>query len=328
MKINRNELTKIPYLKAEVLGDRVPALLPFWDGNEWHMWVPHESGLMKMVAVDSTHSDYVAREPAKTSDWFISFVNFMWQRAGWNENAAQIAAIQDDFHCLAASVAKIRHFHRTREMLGDGIAASLAATEIEYITIVARSVFDLLQEGLAATWNGRVKLLDEGKNKSRKPLPREFRKVIFEGETERTAEQISARFGLPLIVSSEYLKIAPFFMSLRSQRDRIIHGIGKGPLLFCTEKGFCVLNNAKPYAPENPSREQRYNENIVSIHPWIAGVITQTISACNSLVESYSKQIQFPPEIAPGFRVFVRGWNGEALTEFLDDNFNQHPWWR
>src|SRR5262249_46392679 len=71
----------------------------------------------------------------------------------------------------------------------------------------------------------------------------------------------------------------------------------------------------------------RYNSNLVSFLPWLAYVVVQTINACNDLTTAFAHQIKFPPELAPGYRVFVRGENGDVAGELLKINDGKLIWW-
>ena len=70
-----------------------------------------------------------------------------------------------------------------------------------------------------------------------------------------------------------------------------------------------------------------YNENIVSVLPWVADTILQTIDACNRLAGTFVSIIQVPPEIAPGYSIFVRGPYNDAIAELLKVNAGASAWW-
>ena len=73
--------------------------------------------------------------------------------------------------------------------------------------------------------------------------------------------------------------------------------------------------------------EHYYNENIASVLPWIANLILQTIQACNGLMTVFGQVIQLPPDIAPGYRVYVRGPHNEDVAEILKVHSGGSPWW-
>lgn len=144
MSLDPKEFSKIPYLDQSVLGGRVVPIMPLWDGQKWHMWVQADKNLMQISIVNAVHTDYVAKQAAKDSDLFIPFVNRMRQQAGWRETAPLAQAICDDFHCLVTSLSKLKHIHKTREGVESTATSAYAATEVQYICVVARSISDLL----------------------------------------------------------------------------------------------------------------------------------------------------------------------------------------
>ena len=330
MQIDSAELGKVPYLDRDVIGSRLVSPLPFWDGASWHVWNPGKHGLMCLTAVEAIHADYVSKEAARDSDLWVPFVDLMWQRASWPDVYPIITAIRDDFHNLSTSVAKLRHFHRTRAMLNTRITW-FAATEIEYITTVARGVFDLLQEAIALIWDGRIHLLDEAAEKRRRgrKLPSTFSKVVLqEKKSPRTAEEISNKFCVPPKLAAEYEKHADFFCQLRNVRDKVVHGVGSLPTVFSTEKGFCINPKLPPFESFAVWGDQhRYNDNIVSLLPWLAHVVLHTVDACSALMTAFASQIEFPPEIAPGYRVFVRGVNSDVIGDLIRCHRGEMVWW-
>jgi hypothetical protein len=116
--------------------------MPFWDGESWHLWVDTPEGLVEGKVLDTVEGDYVAKTPARQSDLFIPFIHLMWQRASWREICPLISAISDDFHNMGTAIAKLRHFFDCRERLPRGAAPRFASTELEYLVILTRTVFD------------------------------------------------------------------------------------------------------------------------------------------------------------------------------------------
>lgn len=73
---------------------------------------------------------------------FIEFLNFVAQYANRRSVMRAFDAIQDDIFNLSASLAKLSIIHSAADNV-DG-SARMAATEVEYILFVCRSLFDLL----------------------------------------------------------------------------------------------------------------------------------------------------------------------------------------
>jgi hypothetical protein len=160
-KINPTELAKLPHIKTTELNGRSVLLMPLWDGTAWNQWIDVPNGqLIKVQVVDTIRSNYLAKAPVAEHDVRIEFVEFMWQRASWPEVSRLIVGICDDFHLLATCAAKMEHFHQTCKSIDQSLISSFIQTELEYLIVVARSVFDLLQEIIAHFWNNRVRLSD------------------------------------------------------------------------------------------------------------------------------------------------------------------------
>jgi hypothetical protein len=320
LAITNESLKAVSYLRADCLGDgRTINLMPLWDGENWRTWIETPEGLVEGKMLDTIEGDYVAVTAAKQSDLLIPFVHLMWQRASWPEICPLISAISDDFHNMGTSVAKLRYFFDSQGKLPPRAASRFAYTEIEYLVMLCRTVFDLLQEMLSITWQTKVQLKDQDAENHRRAskLPTTFsRLVLHEKKQVRSATEIEDKFGLPKPLAEQYARLAPFFFQLRNVRDDIVHrGRGVGHI-FDTEKGFCVNPTRVPFSSfKGWRKEHYYNEVIVSVLPWIADVVLQTIDACNGLMSAFATVIQLPPEIAPGYAIFVRGPHNEALVE-------------
>ncbi len=328
--INLTELKKLPHINAAGLGGRSMLLMPLWDGAAWNQWFDGPNGeLIKIQIVDAIHSNYLAKAPAGEHDIWIAFVDFMWQRASWPEAVRLISGICDDFHLMATSTAKLEHFHQARESIDETLIGSFVKTEIEYLIVVARSVFDLLQEVIAHFWNERVRLLDPAMEaiRRRHKLPPEFAKIVLHNEILRTAAEISERYALPTVTAEMYAKHAQFFASLRTSRDGIIHGGSSVDEIFATEKGFCIDPKSRHYGSYPWKEQHYYNPNIVSLRPWIARTLFQTIEACSEIVFSLASALRFPDEIAPGYRVFIRDPSNKAFLRLLDVATGKLIWW-
>jgi hypothetical protein len=332
LAITIESLKVVSYLKTEHLGDgRTVKLMPLWDGTNWRMWVDTPVGLIEGKMMDTIEGDYVGVGAAKESDLFIPFVHLMWQRASWPEVCPLISAISDDFHNMGTSLAKLKHFFHSQRTLPPRSASRFAYTELEYLVMLTRAVFDLLQEMISLLWANHVQLLDqqaESRRRSRK-LPTTFSRLVLRDKQDpRNAADIEAEFGLPKPLAEEYAGITSFFSQLRDLRDAVVHGgTGVGEI-YVTEQGFCINPKHRPFSSFDGWRpEHYYNENVASVLPWIANIILRTIQTCNGLVTGFSNVIQLSPEIAPGYLVYVRGPHTDALVEVLKVHSGGSPWW-
>jgi hypothetical protein len=323
-----DQLRKIPYVDVDNIGDRFVLLMPLWDGTRWRQWVQTELG--EITIFDAVRANYVAKASAAEGDLWIPFVDFMWQHASWSEIGPLITALCDDIHNFGTCAAKLKHFTQARGTIGDGAVSSFVETELEYLLILARTVFDLLQETIAVLWNGRIQLLDEGSERRRAQhqLPNTFSRLALRGEEIRTEAELIETYALPPAMAQAYARHALFFVALRRARDRIVHGSGGGATIFVTERGFCVFPRTGAFALFDIWKEEHnYNGNIVTLLPWVAHVVFQTIAACTDLMHAFASQVRFPPAIAPGYRVFVRDEISHALLDLLKVHKGEMLWW-
>jgi len=196
--------------------------------------------------------------------------------------------------------------------------------------ILARTVFDSLQEIVRIIWK-TTRLLDsdaEQRHREAASLPKSFADVVLRDNKPQNADEIGERYALPPVLAQQYASIAPFFLELRKVRDRVIHGGSGVGLIYDTERGFCANPKFPPFSSFSSWQQGHYyNDNLVSIMPWVGDVILRTIDACNSLMTAFASVILLPPEIAPGYHIYVRGPHTDAVVQALDIYKGASPWW-
>lgn len=330
MNATFESLVDLPHIDSAQLGGRTVFLVPVWDGEAWKTWVPVENGkLLKVSIVDVARSHYLAKAAVHEEDNYIPFLEFLLQHMSWPAVVREVSGIAQDIHLMATSAAKLEHFHAAREIIGPELIATFVNSEVEHLLVVARSTFDLLQAALAHFWKDHIRLVDPGmeKNRRQRSMPPEFSKVVLNGEVLRPAEQIAERYSVPTVVADMYAKHGPFFQSLRTTRDHVVH-LGKTPdSVYATERGFCV-NPRAPYFRDFPwTEEHYYNENIVTLVPWVARLVGQTLEACSDIILSLNGQIRFPPAIAPDLHLFLRDPANPALMRLVEAAQMPKHWW-
>lgn len=101
--------------------------------------------------------------------------------------------------------------------------------------------------------------------------------------------------------------------------------------IFTTEKGFCVSPTERPFVEFYKSRsnlQDNFNGNIVSLLPWLADIVFTTIQACNEITHSFASVVLLPPDIAPGYKIFVRDPSNHAMIDLLKIHNGASPWWK
>jgi hypothetical protein len=331
-KIKAEDLKKMPHLNIEGLQGRTVNMMPVWENGEWHMWFATDAGLIKGKIVDLSCGDYLAHAPAQPTDLHIPFMHILWQHISWPSITPYIVAISDDIQNLGVSTAKMRFFFDHVSTMRGQTSTSFVTTELEYSVMLARSIFDLFQKLISIVWDQNVRLSDTELERTRKrigSLPETFSKMVLaDKKVLRTSEEIQAKYGLPPTLAKEYESAGHFFSQLRDIRDSLVHGTKPFGTVFETEKGFCVDPKSQPYSGLVEWKAfHYYNENIVSLTPWIAEVAVNTIQTCHRLVLSFATSIAQPPEIAPGYLVYTRGPQNLALMNLLDIKNGSDPWW-
>jgi len=320
--ISTDELRKIPFLDITNLNGRIIPALTFYDGEKWHFWFPGPNGLIQLKA-KPVEADYFGKSAECETDIYFEFLNFIIQHAYWPKVAVFIDAIQDDIHNLGASLEKFHLFYEVSKHRKTNLKR-FVSTEIEYIIGTCRSLFDLLQSVIATLWD-TVTLFDL--NIKKKHLPKSFRPMIIKDDKFITAEEIKGIFKIPISLAEFYARSAPFFSTLRNYRDKIIHQGKKSEMVFITQKGFAVPKYIEPFASLGVWNEDHLLPNdLASLRPVLAHICLETIKCCEDFAHTVQQIIQFPPEIVPGFRLFLRGYHNKELLR-LNEIRDKVLWW-
>ena len=187
-------------------------------------------------------------------------------------------------------------------------------TEIEYIVFVCRSLFDLIQEMMATIWK-EVTIRDESVNKQ--PLPESFAKIVAKGDVLRTSQDISATYGLSIIISDWYERSGKLFLALRELRNRVTHS-GSMPFkeLYYTDRGYAINPSEQPWSAfyDWPS-ESKNAAGLVPLRALLCAIIECIILYTDDLAVRLNEAINFPKELFPGLTLYSRGCYDEELYE-------------
>lgn len=330
MALSNAALAKLTFLNPQALQGRALVLMPVWLNEKWNLWLPTPTGdLIEMHPVEVASSHYLATAPVAQTDLHIPFIDFMWQRASWRETLRPVSAIADDISNLATSFQKIDAFWKHRALLGSDVGVGeFVRTDLEYVLVVARSVLDHLHEVLRFLW-ANVALSNPEAQKKKRGLPDKLSKTALSGEGARSANQLRETYGLPPALAAFYEGLAPFLQDVRRMRDGIVHKGRSGGPIYVSDKGFAISPTEPLYhAVEHIWQDaHRLNENVVSLRPLLAHIALNVVYACNAAVAACSASVEFPAELAPGYRVFVRTEHGAALVRAQEVLRGASPWW-
>lgn len=294
----------LPYLNLKALEGRPIPVHSFHDGNRWHEWIPLGNGLLQPLQIhDAIEVVYLAEKPVCASDAYLSFVDFIYKYVQNKDTHSFIHAITSDIFNLSASLKKIDLLGISEDLGG---SKRLVTTELEYLFLLCRSMFDLLQEIILRIWD-TVHLIDTSIKK--KQLPSSFRKVVLKDNIIRTSQEIQERFGLSPAIAKWYSDCAPFFCKLKDARDAIVHQPIGEPLIFVDGKGISIGVDSSPLPFR---RMMEWPESILEnahtgpLNFFVAHFIHETLAACEKFVPAITQEIQFAPDFAPNHRFFMR----------------------
>lgn len=325
-KIKHSNLIKLPYISlstADKICNRIIPIFPIWENQEWKMpiFIGNKIDIIKAVPAKS---DYIAKEIENSkTDIYLPFFNFFFKFITFPDLMHYFDCLSNDIHNLFTSIAKIDTFFKLgnkNSEIGDFIA-----TEIEYIVILCKSLFDLLQIIISKIWQN-VKLV-KGKNK--KNLPKTFRRMVYKDEQILSKQKIIEDYNIPEELASFYSNIAPFYEKLKIFRDKIVHQGKISETVFVLEIGFAILNTSFLYSDYKDLLIKKfvYNDRLYSIRPILYHWITNTINTCNFFSETISKIIKFPESLIKDYNIYTRSYH---IKNFLNmkEELKYNPWWK
>jgi hypothetical protein len=289
---------------SNVNGRNIP-LHSLHDEEGWHLWIPGNDSLVHINGKSTpVECCYYATEAVGTNDIRFPFLDFFEQRAYWPDIAPFVDGIYADLLNGGASLTKLQLiFDHHLEDACD--PSRMVVTEIEYVFLTCRSIFDLLQEALAKLWE-KVHFVDQKIKK--KNLPTTYRKMVLRDDVPMTQEDIEKQYHLPKNIAEIYIKSADFFVWLRSYRDLVAHSGHTPNLVFTTEHGFAISKEEQPFRDMKIWTDSNsLPNNLGSVLAVVSHLLTTTFSTCDAFASALQSIIQFPPPIAPKHRIFICG---------------------
>lgn len=243
------------------------------------------------------------------NDTYIKYIDFIYQKTPcFSSNIAN--KILSDIMNLLISLAKIDFFDKLDNSYNLN-PSDFLLTEIEYILIVCRSLFDLLQEFINFSLSCFKYTYDGGKTfKKISNLPQSFFDLA-----NNDPESLIKKYKLPPFIFDFYDRYKKFFKYLRDMRNDIIH-YGKtdleGKIYKLDDKGFVFsirdnINFAN-FAKDFNLLGENDLQTISPILPVVAYIIFISIESLSEFVkilenEKFFQQIS---DIAPKYKVYYR----------------------
>ncbi|WP_210014340.1 hypothetical protein [Pseudomonas palmensis] len=314
---NLIKVSDIPYFDMSQAGGKFFGSLIFFGEGKWRSWLHVGGGNLEETGTIPAEGCYYGTVPERPTDLFLSFLDFILQRASFSELKKPIAGIQDDLFNLSASLAKVAHIHKTRGSIGLG-AGRMIITEIEYVFSICRSMIDLFQEVVAKLWE-KVRFKEEYALQKKK-LKTSFREMVwFQGKLS-TQEELESRFGLPSVWAKFYLRHVDFFQIIRVFRDNIIHNGSQVQTVFEGDHDYLLNFHDSPFVGMGVWYDkERVSGDFVPLMPALAMVAYRTILICDDFAEMVTRTLEPGKPLVPGMTLFMRGFFNEHFTTVLDD---------
>ena len=306
--IPKQELRQIPFLTDQIDSSRCLPTLVFYVQGEWHAWLT-AAGKVHKVKMWPMEGNYFGDQAEKPTDQRFLFLEFLAYRTLHPQIYGQFYGIWNDFQCLATSLAKMQLFFKNEQRQE---VRRFVQSEIEYVILVCRSLFDLLQEVIAHHW-GNIRI---GGAKPRKTLPKSFADVILHKDAILSSTDIQRKYDMLPAIADWYVKQASFFLCLRSLRDRIVHGgINAVEMLFVTERGFAINRGQEPYCNLYQwTVDCDLPNSLVPLRPVLCNVIRKVRDVCDSFAAVVQGVGKFPGDLAPSLKFFSRGCHDNELS--------------
>jgi len=322
-QVSLDDLRVIPFLDVENIGSRTLVNAMFYDGGEWHSWIAIPGRGMQKMKMSPAESLYWAKEPEEASDIMLPFMDFIAQHCMYSQAVRTFFALHEDFFNICASLAKIDLLVEHGRGKDVGVSR-LVVTELEYLFSLCRSMFDLLQEMIAAQWQ-TVKLFDTTLKK--KQLRETFSGMVLTGDRLRTRDELAEQFAIPPKLVQFYIEFGAFFSLLREFRDKYVHGGNTPEHIFVTEKGFAVERSREPFASFFVWNDEHMLPNeLCSLKPALGHLVLETLRACDAYAQAMAATIQYPKAMVPGMHLFFRGYYNETFQQYVEAR-DKCLWW-
>ena len=312
----------LPHIDIDNLGSRPVPLHSLFDENgQWHMWLQTGEDTLTEMGGIVVEGCYFAKFPANPHDVHNKFIEFLDQRAGIHEIQYLSRAAFSDMQNIATSFAKLELAFNNREKYPG--THRMAATELEYIFIVCRSLLDIMQETIALLWE-RVQLNDSSLKK--RDLPRSFTKMVMRDGVCLTADEIADKYQIPSALAIVYHETGPYFNWLKQYRDYITHSGKSFDRVLIVENGFAIRSKEKPFSEMGIWVASNTGANhLGSLKSAACYVVNSTINVINEIITRLDSAVTFPPPIAPNYKIFICGENIEYLHR-VSRGIKEDPW--
>lgn len=324
-----DEFDKVPYVQLRPTDGRSVFLRPFYDHNqeEWVFYVPVRSGELGRLAggepvVGTYFSDAVVDE---SRDYKFALGTFVTQHLSYPDVALSLGVIESDLHNFGAILEKYLLVANQPEADRQG-ATQLLVAEFEYLVILVRSLYDLLQK-LSKRATALMKNAKEPYARIVEDLPDSFAKVVLDGLRLRSQEELEESYRLPPPIAAFYVAEALQFQQIRDLRVSIEHHGQSVSPFFDLKEGIAIAIQDQPWASLPIWRSALVrNEGLGSLRAVFLFLVSECLEMLTRYVKAYASCIAVPPPIGPGYWLFLRDHFSHHLVSVKQELLN--PWER
>jgi len=322
-----DDLQQLPYVKSLPRDGRLVPLQPFFDAEagDWHFYVPHtNTSMIRLADGESVSGSYLGRTAADPSrDLHFPLGTLIVRHLSFAGTLTALGHLENDVHRCAAVLEKYQLIWANRHT-SDLAAGLLIESELEYLLLLLRSLYDLLQRVVCDLLH-RFRRIDNPTRRGIQKLPESFADIVLRDELVLDATAIAEKFRLPAPLAAWYHAEAGFFSELRKLRDRIAHHGHRPSTVFETPWGFAVDPSDAVWTPFNPFFVgPRRAERLASMRGVFGGFIRRALEATDSFAAVLPTLVELPEALGDDLSVFLRSPFGRHLTGL--EQLSAQPW--
>jgi hypothetical protein len=316
----QDELAKVPYITFRPNDGRIVQLLSYFapDTKDWHLYYPVAPGeLGRISGGEPVQGAYYADTPVEPErDSELPIGTLVLQHLSFPETLRHFGKLEDDVHRFAAVMEKY-HLISGQRRQSVARASLLATSELEYLLLLLRSYYDLLQL-ILRDLGARFVTLGDDPRRVAPDLPDSFAKVVLQGDVLRTAPDILTKYTMPQAFADWYAEQGAFFQLLRKLRDGVAHYGRSLPTIYELEEGLAVDISMTPWSEFDIWADTTLvNGKLGPLRKLMSALILHALNAGTSYAHLIRSTVALPPPLAGSCRYILRSPIGNRLVQLV-----------
>lgn len=307
--IPKSRLDLLPFVDHVPTDGRVVPLHSYFDpsASDWHLYLEVEPGTLGRIAGgEPVYGCYLARSVADAGrDVEFPLGTLISQHLSFGTVLRQLWELESDIHQCAATLEKY-HLISSQRSQAHSLAGLLVTSELEYLLLLLRSLYDALQSLACSVTRLFVTQSAEPKRVVQ-DLPSSFARVVLKGTDLISSAELTGTFGLPKPLADWYESEGPNFQTLRDLRDGIVHKRKGFPTVFELSEGLAITISESPW-DEFDIWENAHllNGRFGSLRALFASLATHALETTTRFQRAVRSSVQLPAPISREVRVFLR----------------------